>query len=165
MPNDSSERWVQVAPNAGDLRSVRQQFKRLIPVVDDCRLDSKGEFIPSNGRVPRNDELELISKWANNRGNAILQLAVREQAFKDCEGPPEHPRQLWFYRDHRGFARPLPGQSDADRLELAFPLAFGDLADDGHSEVLFFAKGYNRGGYALYYDELKKRVAFSWGYH
>ena len=35
----------------------------------------------------------------------------------------------------------------------------------GGNEVLFLVAGYNRGGYALYYDEFRKRAVFTWEYH
>ena len=107
----------------------------------------------------------IQTKLRDKRGNEIVLVAVREQAFKDCDGPSSHPFQLWFYRDQQGSTRPLPGQLNGGGEVLMFPLAFSDLIDDGGNEVLFLVAGYNRGGYALYYDEFRKRAVFTWEYH
>ena len=71
----------------------------------------------------------------------------------------------WFYRDKHGDVRLLPGQLSKDRNEMIFPLAFVDLLGDGQEESLWLLGGYNRGGYALFYDGFRHRIDFSWGYH
>jgi len=48
--------------------------------------------------------------------------------------------------------------------ELAFVDA-GDYEADGQSEVLCIINGYNHGGYALFYDDFKRRAVFEFSYH
>ena len=41
----------------------------------------------------------------------------------------------------------------------------GDYDHDGRSELLFSIDRYNRGGYVLFYDELRRHVTFTYSYH
>ena len=167
-------KWHPRTPDPADLSRVWPAFRRLTPLVDDCRLDAKGEYIPSRGRPPHRDELEIAAAWANKDGDAILQVRVRPAAFANCDGPSEHPSEYWFYRDATGHLRPLPGQGtdvSTDRAEidsrarLVMPLDFVDLRGDGREIAIFLLAGYDAGGYALYCDNFDKVVRFTWLYH
>jgi hypothetical protein len=103
--------------------------------------------------------------WVARSGDALLKVVVRRDTFEECDGPREFPSQLWLYRDARGGVRALPGQLEAMRADLVSPLEFNDLLHDGRDEVLFWAAGYNRGGYVLYYDRFRKSVKYLWSYH
>jgi hypothetical protein len=59
----------------------------------------------------------------------------------------------------------LPGQLRADGNGLVLPVAFVDLVGDGKDEAIFLMAGYDRGGYALYYDDFRKVAVVSWIYH
>ena len=41
----------------------------------------------------------------------------------------------------------------------------GDYDADGRSELLFLISGYNRGGYALLFDDFKRSAIFEFSYH
>jgi hypothetical protein len=166
--------WQPRAPNLAELSRVWPAFRRLTPLVDDCRIDAKGEYIPSKGRPPHQDELEIAGAWANKGGDAILQVRVRPAAFANCDGPSEHPSEYWFYQDAKGGLRPLPGQgTDASteraeidsRARLVMPLDFVDLQGDGRDVSIFLLAGYDAGGYALYFDNFRQVVRFTWLYH
>jgi hypothetical protein len=166
--------WQPRVPDPADLPNLWPAFRRLTPLVDDCRLDAKGEYIPSNGRPPQPDELEIAAAWANKDGDAILQVRVRPAVFANCDGPSDHPSEYWFYRDAKGHLRPLPGQGiDAStekaaidsRARLVMPLDFVDLQGDGRDVSVFLLAGYDAGGYALYFDNFNKVARFTWLYH
>jgi hypothetical protein len=173
-PTPARGDWRPRTPDPAELPRVWPTFRRLTPLVDDCRLDAKGEYIPSKGRPPQRDELEIAATWVNKDGDAILQVRVRPAAFANCDGPSEHPSEYWFYQDTKGGLRPLPGQgtdTSTDKAEidsrarLVTPLDFVDLQGDGRDVSIFLLAGYDAGGYALYFDNFRKVVRFTWLYH
>ena len=174
-PRRSRAGWQIAIPEPEDLDRIWPSFKRLIPVInvgdsagDAANADTKPETVPvprAAGRAPRKLELEIPLAWVARNGDALLKVAVRRDIFEECDGPREFPSQLWLYRDARGGVHPLAGQLDSMRVDLVSPLDFNDLLRDGHDEVLFWAAGYNRGGYVLYYDGFRKNVKYLWSYH
>jgi len=165
--------WRARTPASADLPRVWPMFRHLAPLIDGCRLDAKGEYIPSKGRPPHRDEIELASSWVNNNGDAILRARVRPAILANCE-MPDHPSEYWFFKDAKGSLRPLPGQgSDTStekaeidsRARLVMPLDFVDLQGDGQDAVLFLLSGEDAGGYALYFDNFRKVERFTWLYH
>jgi len=166
VPAPSHGDWKSAAAESSDVARVWTSFRNVVPLIDDCRLDSRGEFIPSNGRHPRRNELEIASKWVNSAGDAIIQARVRSFAFKDCDGPPSHASEYWFYRESSGNLWPLPGQSSRDtRAELLMPLDFVAMPVNDRDVALFLMSGYDAGGYALYFDGFRKVAMFKWIYH
>jgi hypothetical protein len=165
IPSRSHGRWSPIASKDGDIDAAWPEFVRGIPLIDNCRVDASGELISSEDRAPKRDELEVPAKWADKHGNAIFQVAVRQEIFKDCDGPSSYASQLWFYSDIRGQVSLLPGQIWSDGNGLVLPIAFADLAGNGKDEAIFLMAGYDRGGYALYYDDFRKVAVVSWIYH
>jgi hypothetical protein len=166
--------WNSQPAKPSDLKGVWPSFLRLVPLIDDCRLDSHGEYIPSNGRTPHRNELEIANKFVNRAGEAILQARIRAIAFKDCDGPSTYRTEYWFYRESTGKIWPLPGQahgiagagaSKDQHAELAMPLDFVDIRGNGGDVALFLMAGYDAGGYALYFDGFRKVATFTWLYH
>jgi hypothetical protein len=165
VPAQSHGKWSKAAPTAKDVDSVWSEFIQLIPVMDDCRVDANGVPISSEGRAPKREEAEIPAKWSDRHGNAILQVAIRQEVFKDCDGPSSYPTEVWFFLDVHGHAEPMPGQLGSTRNGLVFPLGFVDLTGDGKDEAIFQLAGYDKGGYALYYDDFRKVAVVSWSYH
>ena len=161
-------RWKSQKPDHADLNQIWPSFSRLVPLIDDCRLGARGENIPSNGRVPLRNELEIASTWVNGSGNAIVQARIGTKAFQDCDGPRLHQSEYWFYREASGQVWPLPGQGDStskdQHSELLMPLDFLDLSD-GHDVAMFLMGGNDVGGYALFFDGFHKVAHFTWIYH
>ena len=166
--------WTSQPANPSDLKQVWPLFSQLVPLIDDCRLDSHGEDIPSNGRAPHRNELEIAKKLVNRGGDAIFQARVRAIAFKDCDGPSTYRTEFWFYGETTGKVWPLPGQTPgisgagagkAERAQLAMPLDFVDIRGNGGDVALFLMDGDDAGGYALYYDGFRKVATFTWLYH
>jgi hypothetical protein len=154
-----------------DAKRVWPLFQRLVPLIDDCRLDARGEYIPSNGRAPKFVELEIASTWVNRADDKLLYARIRPEAFKECDGPMSYRSAYWYYRQSNGAVWLLPGQDTfaADTTgpfaELVMPLDFVDLLGDGNDEALFLMAGYDAGGYALFYDGFRKVTTFQWIYH
>ena len=163
--------WKSTAPDSRDAQSVWPAFQQSVPLIDDCRLDARGEFIPSDGRAPRLAEFEIASKWVSRAGDALLHARIRQDAFRDCDGPMSHRSAYWYYRPRNGAVRLLPGQdtfvSDPSSPygDLVLPLDFVDILGDGHDVALFLMAGYDAGGYALFYDRFQKVSTFQWTYH
>jgi hypothetical protein len=179
-PQRSQAGWKQGAPEPEDLERVWPAFRRLIPLIDNCQpptdadadasappdtgMKPAGATAPITERHPRKLELEIPVAWVARNGDALLKVNVREEVFRECDGPRAHPSQLWMYRDARGRVWPLPGQLSADRADLVTPLEFADLLRDGHDELLFLAAGHERGGYVLYFDSFRNSVKYTWPY-
>ncbi len=169
MPRRSQAGWKEDAPEPEDLDRVWPTFRRLIPRIDDCEPETQartaGSAATPGGRAPAKLELEIPAAWIARNRDAILKVIVREEVFKECDGPRAYPSQLWLYRQASGRVWPLPGQLQPDQPDLIAPLDFDDLLRDGRDEILFLAAGHNRGGYVLYYDGLRSSVKFTWTYH
>jgi len=163
--------WKSKPADSRDASSVWPPFQRSVPLIDDCRLDAHGQFIPSDGRAPKPEEFEIASKWVNRTGDALLHARIRRDAFKECDGPMSHRSAYWFYRQRNGAVWLLPGQDTfvsgpfSPYAELVMPLDFVDILRDGRDEALFLMAGYDAGGYALFYDGFRKVIAFQWTYH
>jgi hypothetical protein len=159
----SNADWKPQAATHADLHRVWSAFRRLTPLIDDCRLDSHGENVPSEGRAPRRNELEIAGTWVDRSGDAIIHARVRRAAFENCEGPLEHKSDYWFYREASGKAWPLPGQDL--RGSLVMPVDFVHVGGNSGDVALFLLAGYNAGGYELFFDGFRKVAHFTWSYH
>jgi len=173
-PARAHGRWRLQAADAAELDQVWAALRPLVPLIDDCRLDSRGEYIPSNGRSPHRDELEIASTWVNRSGDAILDARIRPAAFANCDGPPGYRSEYWFYRESSGKIWPLPGQGDGtpiagastnERAALTMPLDFVDILGNGQDVAIFLMSGYDAGGYALFFDGFRRVAHFTWIYH
>jgi hypothetical protein len=159
----SRNSWTPKATDPADLNLVWPEFKRLVPLIDDCRVESHGEYISEKGRAPGRDEFEIARTWSNKAGDEIIDARVRESAFKGCDGPLIYPSEYWLYREKSQEVWPLPGQEPSKRARLLMPIDFVDL--DGHDSALFLMAGYNAGGYAFFYDGFRHVTNFTWSYH
>jgi len=167
-PLRSSAGWKEGVPDPDDLNRVWPIFRQRIPRIDNCELATDtgeaGVAARPVWRTPKKWELEIPLAWVARNGDALLKVIVREEIFKECDGPRTLPSQLWLLRRSNGQIRTLPDQLEVDRAELAVPLEFDDMLRDGHDEMLFMIAGYNRGGYVLYYDGFRKFVKYMWQY-
>jgi hypothetical protein len=57
--------WGKGVPSESDANRLWPQFERLIPVIDDCRVDSHSEPIPSDGRPLRREDLAIAAAWVD----------------------------------------------------------------------------------------------------
>jgi hypothetical protein len=124
----------------------------MVPIIDDCRVDSRGEYISSKGRAPQRSELEIAKEWIDHSGRAIIDARIRRAVFKDCDGPLAYQSEYWFFRESTGRVRPGTG----DRAGPVMPLDFVDVPADGQDVALFLMAGYDAGGYALLFDNFRQ---------
>src|ERR1700733_8390483 len=73
--------WKPGAADPADLSRVWPEFRRLVPLIDDCRVDSHGELISPIGRAPHRDELAIASAWADESGHEIIEAQIRNSVF------------------------------------------------------------------------------------
>ena len=178
-PQRSRAVWKEDVPEFEDLDRVWPTFRRLVPLIDNCqpaaaatedtesgaKPQAQDIAAPPPGRHPGKLDLEIPVVWVARNGDALLRVVVRQDLYKECDGPRAFPSQLWFYREAKGKIWALPGQLKEGRADLVAPLEFSDLLRDGHDEVLFQAAGHDRGGYVLYFDRFQKSVTYLWPYH
>src|ERR1039457_6254271 len=68
-PMASHADWGKGVPSESDANRLWPQFERLIPVIDDCRVDSRSEPVPSDGRPARREDLAIAAAWVDRRGD------------------------------------------------------------------------------------------------
>ncbi len=148
--------WKLSAVDPRDVERVWPSFRRVAPLIDDCRLGS-------HIRAPKRAEFEIATAWTNRVGDALLYARVSPDVSKECDGPRSSRSAYWYYRRSGGAVWLLPGQDISP--DLVMPLDFVDILGDGNDEALFLMAGYNAGGYALFYDRFRRVSTFQWTYH
>ncbi len=101
-------------------------------------------------------DLVFYRSYRSSAGKMLIALGLNK-AKHGCDGviSPEW-RDNWFLVDNENI--------DFLGREMTLVDA-GDYDADGRSELLFWHSGYNKDGYLLIYDSLRKKVEYLWGYH
>ena len=101
------------------------------------------------------DDVVISASYQDRAGRKLVGLRV-DPARNQCDGPRDDAWAThWFL------------VADSIHL-LGVNLSLVDAGDydaDGAAEILFWYSGYNKDGYSLFYDGLKKRVDYLWNYH
>lgn len=134
--------------------SIREElfadFKRVVDTTWYCPKDpEKAIPFPYTAK-----HIAMRAAYRDRRGRRLIALQLD---FKDgCDGMSGDDRGIhWFFLDHGT-------RYIGNGLEL---VDAGDYDADGASEILFWSGGYDRDGYSLYYDDLRRHADFTWGYH
>jgi hypothetical protein len=153
-------RWRPAARDRKDLTRVWPAFREAVPRIDTCDATEAGE------RAPRMADLAEGAVYQGDDGERLVEIRVKPGVSRACVGPLERPSDLWLRLSPAGDAVVLDGQIGAlDGSPSLKLLAFGDFAGDGDEEALFSLSAYDRDGFVLYYDDFRRRAAFSWAYH
>jgi hypothetical protein len=133
---------------------LRQQFRRKFPKL--CRVSKKDET-KLEPFLYRDEEIKLVKGFESKRGWSLARLHLEEAV--DCKNV-----EAGFEVDDPWFV--VDPQHLVQYLESGMWLVdAGDYDNDGKSELVFSIDRYNRGGYELFYDDLKKHAVFEFSYH
>jgi hypothetical protein len=148
------ESWKPSQPSPELVKLLRQQFRRKFPKL--CKI-SKQDETKLEPFLYRDLDVKLVKGYASNKGWTIARLHLQDAI--DCNDV-----EAGFEIDDPWFA--LDPQQTVQYLDSGMWLVdAGDYDYDGRSELVFSIDRDNRGGYELYYDDLKKHVVFEFGYH
>ena len=148
------ESWKPSQPSPELVRLLRQEFRRKFPKLCKMSEQDESKLVPFSYD---DSDVKLVKGYASNKGWTLARLHLQDAIdCKDIEAGLEID-DPWFALDpHRAVQYLDSGMWLVDA---------GDYDNDGRSEVVFSIVGENRGGYELYYDDLKKHVTFEFGFH
>ena len=144
--------WKQTAISEQMRSALRRAFRAKFPNVENCTTPEENL---ARRWVYSDEDIGMTDAHASNKNWSLATVSLRDYR---CDGPPDAPYvdQL-FSVDPAGRVAFIGG-------EMRY-LDAGDYDDDGRSELVLSIDGYNRGGYALLFDEFARRATFEFNYH
>lgn len=143
--------WKPSHPSAEILASLRAQFRKRFPAVENCAS-------PNDEAKPwayRDVDLKIGKAYSSVRRWALVEVVLERYR---CEGPVDDAFQnQWFAMSPGGEARFI-GQG-------MWLVDAGDYDNDGKSEMVFAIDRYDEGGYELFYDDFKGHAVFRFSFH
>jgi hypothetical protein len=138
-------------------------FKANVPTIPNCRFSDEG--VPLGKPRPSTiSDMTVFDRVQLTSGSVLL--GVRAKGAEECAEESGFGSAVWVVSPARGKPFALAG---FDRTGWAYSLRLvdvGDFAGYGASgQAVFYYSGYNEDGYILYYDNFRKHVDFTWGYH
>ncbi|WP_413578600.1 hypothetical protein ACLVWU_08690 [Bdellovibrio sp. HCB290] len=145
------EQWKKAKPSTELTESVVSEFKKKFKDAYKCKNpDSKFEkwdYAHSDVKIERS--------YKSNKDIWLIRAHLKES---NCDGPPpDYFTSVWYLIDSKGSISLLNTGS--------ILVDAGDYDGDGSSELIFQIQRYNRGGYIIYWDNLKKNTEFTFSYH
>ena len=152
--------WQPTHLSPATVSALYRKFREQYPKVSNC-VDAHHNEVPWSYR---DKDLHVGRAYASRSRWVLAQIDLGPYRCDDIGSQTENTfvgddpfTGQWYVVDPAGRVSFL-GQG-MDLLDA------GDYDNDGRSELLFSTGGYNRGGYALLYDDFKKHVIFELGYH
>lgn len=153
QPNTADpDGWKPVRLDPRSMAVLRLAFHRQFPAERNCRNPIENKALPWSYR---DSDIRIRETYADRRGRRIANLMLIHDR---CDGPAEGGFESQTFV--------LSPDGKAVALDRGLTLVdAGDFDRDGHSELLFQIARYNRGGYELVYDNLRKHASFIFSYH
>lgn len=144
--------WKPAKLSAENITQLQKAFRAKFPKVENCTTKNNEVKKPW---PYQNKDIKIDKSYSSNKGWSIAELSLTDR----CDEPfGEDPfNGVWFAisPEHKiKFLRDTMSLVDA-----------GDYDNSGKSQLLFALDGYNRYGYALFYDDFTKHVEIYGSYH
>ncbi len=119
----------------------------------NCNTSGGSEPQPFSVRV---EDLRIFKGYASRSKEELISIGLDPSTYR-YDGPAGTTwARHWF----------LLTDNVVDYVGNSMELVdSGDFDADGKSEVLFWHSEYNQDGYVLYFDDMRRRVDYTWGYH
>lgn len=154
--------WHREPVRQRDPASAWPLFQARVPIIPNCKFSDDGKPLGIARRAERSDVIVFDRVRIVNGG---VLLGVRARTSDDCAEDGGFASDFWILKSVNGPAFALEG-FDMSGWGYSLKLVdMGSYAGDGTQQAVFAYSGYNEDGYVLYYDGLRKRVQFTWGYH
>ena len=156
QPNyEDPEVWKPYETTPDDIQSVIPTLRQEIPSIPQC--DKAGRVVSRNDRYP-DETVGLVKAYRSRLAEILIAVRLDRELFACGEGVEEAQRTAhWFHRGESGQVRFLGNEME--------PVDAGDYDRDGGAEFMFMVKGYNRGGYRLFFDGFSRYAEFLWSAH
>ena len=146
------QRWYRLNPDSGLRDRLFSHFSAVAGEASTCESQDDGN---RSVWIYSANDLLFSDSYRDDSGRKVVALSLSPER-NQCDGPPDDAWLThWFLIDDS--IRPLGAN-----------LSFVDAADydaDNNSELLFWYSRYNRDGYLLFYDGLRRYADFQWSYH
>ena len=139
--------WKPATLDAETVALVRHEFHKKHAKITDCEAEEQREY--------RELDIHITKAYAAKTGWKLVLMSLKGCDVDDMRG--DGLNMEWFTVDPAGKAHYF-----ASNLVL---VDSGDYDNSGHSQILFMIDDYNRGGYTLYYDDLRKSATFDYSFH
>ena len=155
--------WQHEKVRAQDAGLAWPFFKAKVPTIPNCQFSDEGVAL-GKARPAVFADMTVFDRVRLANGGVLL--GIHAKGAEECAEDSGFASDLWVVLPARGKPFAL---GDFDGAGWAYSLNLvdvGDYAGDGASgQAVFYYSGYNEDGYILYYDNFRKHVDFTWGYH
>jgi hypothetical protein len=148
------EQWKRAQLSPALVAAARQQFRSRFPKATNCK--NPEENVPRPWKY-RDEDIQVIKAYSSKDDWSLIELSLTGYA---CDGPLGYGDEFdgqWYVIEPSGVVRFLG--TDMWLVDA------GDYDNDKKSEVLFSIKGYNKGGYRLFYQNFTRSAEFIFYYH
>lgn len=147
------DQWKPAQLSPEQIAAARRQFRNKLPKASNCKNPEENILRPWKYR---DEDIHITKAYSSKDGWSLIELDLTGYA---CDGP----------YDGTGFVGQWYVMNPSAKVKYLgtdmWLVDAGDYDNDGKSEVLFSIKGYNEGGYRLFYQNFNKSAEFVFYYH
>ena len=155
---NSSQTWQEVTTNKHSVKLVWPSFHKFISKLEICVLGRQGKQSKTKLRETTMKDLDIDYIWESTKKNHLIHIRIKPDIIKNCGASDTANTQLWLYQPRAGKLHKLPDLPG----DVIYPVDFGDFGGDGHEAALFQINGDGVAGYALYFNDFKDQVRYTW---
>ena len=154
-PNFSDpDQWRRAQPSPDRVVTARRQFQNRFSKASNCR--NPDENVPRLWKYG-DEDIKMNKAYSSRDDRLLIELKLTGWA---CDGPLGFGDAFdgqWYFVDPQGSVKFLG--SDMWLVDA------GDYDNDGKSEILFSIRGYDKGGYRIFYQDFSRSAEFVISYH